>query len=548
MEPTEIERVRASSSPTRTSSGMSRHASEDRDPIILNTFPEMRRALSDPVAVFPLCNSSLITAGHKAAFRIALPARLLPSTSLPTYNPLCIPRTPVSGGRPSDTSFADTLFSVLRGNALLTPPDEIPQPFLESNTMDASSEPIPEASDAPSDHAASYDPRPSITVTHPSSNSTNQQESNYYPDDPTWLAEPLEIAFRGFPTRFGAVAGKDVHVVSQALPFPSRNVDSAPFQSMHYLATTAIQSQTQTNPDINIYVTHAVPQDYPIRDMPTSPPVTPSRAGGVMEESAGDYFTNNPGNIFDMAMPIGHKSTGFGSNNAEDMTFQSLALRLRPQSSVDVSLVERIIPPSSAKEYREIFSSTGQSLIRSRINELQKEGTLIFAYPTKTGGEIFMDSYLGPIQDPLLRTMVHVYNLTIDLAEDLGNMNVIDTLPEFGEMERKFKNILKSMDGKPNKEGDPMSFELIWSGTDKVKLERRTWTDWYIKQETPRIKEITSKYFQRARRLPTNQHVTYATLNRELLDGIKSRPYAEGAGPGDEDGIEVGVFVVRRRA
>ena len=45
-------------------------------------------------------------------------------------------------------------------------------------------------------------------------------------------------------------------------------------------------------------------------------------------------------------------------------------------------------------------------------------------------------------------------------------------------------------------------------------------------------------------RTPGDREVTCAMLLREILDGIRKRPYVEGSEP--PDGLELGVFVIRR--
>jgi len=87
-------------------------------------------------------------------------------------------------------------------------------------------------------------------------------------------------------------------------------------------------------------------------------------------------------------------------------------------------------------------------------------------------------------------------------------------------------------------------------------MDRRLWAEWYIQQETPREREVLNEYWRNGHRLPTSnviaagsrtqgdREVTCAMLLREILDGIRKRPYLEGMEP--RSGLELGVFVIRR--
>lgn len=79
-----------------------------------------------------------------------------------------------------------------------------------------------------------------------------------------------------------------------------------------------------------------------------------------------------------------------------------------------------------------------------------------------------------------------------------------------------------------------------------MQLKRKAWTEWWIHQETPRVREVMNRYFQRAVRLPQSKETTAGTLVREIMSGVENRGYAEY--DARREGIEVGLFVIKRTA
>lgn len=304
----------------------------------------------------------------------------------------------------------------------------------------------------------------------------------------------------------------------------------ATFQTL----VNAIQAKIQLHTTPFISITHALPPKFPLNRIPTSPPGTPSVSGGE------DYFSTN---VFSSAVPIINRHDALGQS-ASDATISFSPSLAVPPASVDIALLERFIPPSSPEEYRDLFTHNGPSVLLDRLIELSKrDGTIIFIYPTKKGAETFKSLYLGPILEPLLRSMTNSHNLSADIAMDLGRMAAVERMSSFESMKSKLNALLEKLNGGPG-QGAKKGYTLIHSCRKVVQVERPIWAEWFIQQETGRFRDITTRYFSRARRLPTEPHVNYAVLTRELVEGIMERKYAEGTEPWD--GIEVGVFIIRR--
>ena len=297
----------------------------------------------------------------------------------------------------------------------------------------------------------------------------------------------------------------------------------------------------QSSPSPFISITHAVPRRFPLTNLPTSPPGTPNVAVGRDQE---DYFSMN---VFSSAVPLTDRYETTNKVVSEFSAPPSPCLAV-PPASVDVALLERFIPPSTVQEYLDLFTHTGPSVLVDRLIELSNEnGTLIFIYPTRAGAKTFNSKYLGPILDPILRTMVVIHSLSADVGISLGSMAVADHLQEFEIMKRKLTFLLRKLN-RGSGQVSPAAYSLMYSSKEVVHVDRKVWADWYAQQETPRIRDVMTRYFQRAQRLPEQQGINSAVLVREIIDGISKRKYIEGQEPGEKDGMEVGVFVIRRQA
>jgi len=145
--------------------------------------------------------------------------------------------------------------------------------------------------------------------------------------------------------------------------------------------------------------------------------------------------------------------------------------------------------------------------------------------------------------------MCIINGFSVDLGSELGTMAAIDEMHSFETMSRRIQSLCQEMSpqSKENERsaGRRARYTLQFAAKEEVFLERKAWADnWWIKQEKPRVREVLSRYFRIARRMPTDSDVTPTNLIHEVLDGVSSRPY--GRNPEPTSGVEVGVFVIRR--
>lgn len=318
-----------------------------------------------------------------------------------------------------------------------------------------------------------------------------------------------------------------VKVLSHALPCPSLT------GHLFGQVIAAIHERNNSHTSwINVF--HAVPGRFTLSDLPKSPPSTPGPAVGGDE-----YFTSK---VFDSAVAI------------PDYHLESKLLPPSPQpvvppGSINISLVERYIPPTNYNEYAEMFAFKGRSLLYDRLVELSpNNGTLLFVYPTRTGGRTFMKDYLGPIIDPLLRTVTVIHDLTSDLGKNLGTMASVDYLDEYEQLAAHVERFCQKLNGgdssRKSISEQQATYEVIHASKEEAMLDRSAWADdWWIKQEKPRVREVVTKYFRKAARLPTNTEMTSAHLIEEVLNGVSKREYLGG---GPKKGVEVGVFVIKK--
>lgn len=282
---------------------------------------------------------------------------------------------------------------------------------------------------------------------------------------------------------------------------------------------------------INVF--HALPGRYTLSDLPKSPPSTPGPSVGGDE-----YFTSK---VFDSAVAI------------PDYQLSSKLLPPSPRpvvppGSINISVVERYIPPTNTNEYGEMFALKGHSLLYDRLSELSMDnGTLFFVYPTKTGAKTFMQHYLGPIIEPLLRSVTVVHDLHSELGRSLGQMSSVNYLDEYEQLENNVRSFCEQVTERANAQKsntDQQSFyEVIHAAKEEIVLSRSVWADdWWIKQEKPRIRDTVTKYFRKSKKLPTGE-LTGPHLLQEVLEGVSTREYQDGP---PTQGVEVGVFIIQR--
>lgn len=322
-------------------------------------------------------------------------------------------------------------------------------------------------------------------------------------------------------------------VLSHALPSPS-NTGHA-----YTSIIEAIHDSTPASPTIWINVFHAIPGRFNLEELPTSPPNTPGPPIG-----GDDYFTQK---VFGSAVPI--------TDYQQDLSSLPRSPRpVVPPSSIDVSIVERYIPPSSHREFKDMFSVDGPSILIDRLVELSpRNGSLVFIYPTRTGAQTFMHEYLSPILDPVLRSTVTAHGLSSELCLTLGSMPSVAQLLDHAELERKTVALCAHLTQRSSTmarfHGSRAHFSLVHSSTKRVPLCRQAWAkDWWTKQEKTRVTEAVMRTAQEAQTKSSNRHVdrppSATELWQKLLKDVETRPYDVGCEP--KKGVEVAVFVVRR--
>jgi hypothetical protein len=191
-----------------------------------------------------------------------------------------------------------------------------------------------------------------------------------------------------------------------------------------------------------------------------------------------------------------------------------------------------------------MFTFRGRSLLYDRLIELSSDhGVLLFIYPTKTGARTFMQQYLGPILDPLLRTVTVVHDLHSELGRNLGQMGSVNYLDEYDHLEAKVRKYCEAMGERHASSETRANYEVIHAAKEETLLQRSAWADdWWIKQEKPRVRDIITKYFSKSKKLPSSE-MSAATLIQAVLDGVSTRDYHNGE---PVKGVEVGVFIVKK--
>ena len=137
----------------------------------------------------------------------------------------------------------------------------------------------------------------------------------------------------------------------------------------------------------------------------------------------------------------------------------------------------------------------------------------------------------------------------MDFGAGVGRIAAVDQMQDFEKMARKMQLLLRKLSrgtSASNIQRRTPRYTLTESSKQCVQLDRRVWTEWWVQQETGRIRTVVERYLQRGVMVPTVKEVTAATLVQEVLDGVRTRNYADY--DVEREGIEVGVFVIKRTA
>ncbi|KAI9934295.1 hypothetical protein MW887_005369 [Aspergillus wentii] len=361
-------------------------------------------------------------------------------------------------------------------------------------------------------------------------------------DPSSWLENGIDSAVSSLP--YSNARGEAVKIVSQMLPYPrAADKSSAPptDDSVFCSLVQTVQNRLQQGQSPYINVTHAVPEQFSLSNLPSSPPNTPR-----LLFPGDDYFNST---IFSSAAVVSAYHDFRGPIQMHPAHFP---MPVVPPHSVHISVLERYLPPSSAQEYKDFFSPNRPSFLADRMSELSPEGgSLLLIYPTRRGAQTFKSQYLGPILDPLLRQLVVVNELSADMGRYLGKMSSVSQMEDFDTMKSNIDQLCRSLSSASSQ------FSVVDARKGSAGLDRKLWTEWFIHQDKARMKEVLTMYWQNGRRLPANKavstpqnhmladkEVTSAMLLGEILDGIRRRPYGEENEP--RDGVELGVFVIRR--
>ena len=324
-----------------------------------------------------------------------------------------------------------------------------------------------------------------------------------------------------------------MHVIAQVLPQPA--IDTTRSKPAFEEVLEAIQAQRNSNDLSYVTITHAVPPKFEMKDLPTSPPATPN-----LSQGRDDYFGQT---VFTNAATVstyhGHKS--LLNNHAPPSPNTIVA-----PASIQVCVLERYIPPTSAQEYGDFFDSRSHSILVDRLAELSANGgRLLLIYPTRRGAETFMTRYLNPVMEPFLREFIFLNNLYFQLGTTLGRMAAVSSMLEFEDMESRIRSLCRAISRKASLRGGPASnFSLVHSERGEATVVAKTWKEWYVQQELPRIKENMVEYQARGGRMPMEVN------HRELTTGVLARMVADGISNSDRESghvpIELGMFVIER--
>ena len=294
--------------------------------------------------------------------------------------------------------------------------------------------------------------------------------------------------------------------------------------------------QTQFTAPPYITITHAYFQAISMDEVPASPPATPN----ANHSSNDDYFQEHTIFTHAATVPAYHFHIGVSSTIVPRPSNIIAA-----PSSIQVSILERYIPPTTAREVADFFTLSRRSYLADRLLELSaNNGSLMLIYPTKRGGQAFAEQYIGPIIEPFLRRFILLNSLYTDIAVQLGRMAAVSGMKTFEEMTALLATMCEGLAQRAPARGLPSRYDIVHADTAEVVLDRTLWKDWYIEQEKPRLRQNLVDYHKSGGRMPSRSgqiEVTPSMLAREVVEGIHQSREAAG-----NVGLEVGVFVIRR--
>lgn len=284
-----------------------------------------------------------------------------------------------------------------------------------------------------------------------------------------------------------------------------------------------------------ITITHAVSQVISMDEVPASPPATPNT-----HHSSDGYFEDQTIFTHAAVVPAYH-----AQSTVSTIVSPRPSNIIAAPSSIQMTILERYIPPTTAQEVNDFFTMSRKSYLADRLLELSaNDGSLLLVFPTKTGGTTFAKNYIGPIIEPFLRQFVLLNHLFVDIAVDLGRMASLSSMKEFPELRDAVGQMCQALGQRAPARGIQSRYDVVHAETAEVALNRNVWREWFLEQETPRLRQNLVDYHKAGGRMPSRVgqiETTPGMLAREVVDGIRT-----SREPAGEVGIEVGVFVIRR--
>ena len=347
-----------------------------------------------------------------------------------------------------------------------------------------------------------------------------------------------------------------IQVVAQVLPVPLNEPEVEPPTAYH----TLVRTLKSISPGY-VHVHHVHPTTMTL----SSPVVTPSAGAG---QGQADYFDMSRviTSVTYLASPYHVQPPGGPPSPPPAPGTPTLAI---PPSCAEVSLYERFIPPGSDREFLDLFGEAAPSALVDRLTELGPSGTLLFIYPTKAGADTFLRTYLNPLLDPVLRTIILNRALSSHIGPEIARMTAVPHMVSFDRLVRKLGALLRKLNqrhasttstagaastsalapatGSTTTGQSNCKYALVHATRARAQLPRKAWERWWIQQETPRIKAATAEYYRVGKSLPEDQRISSTALAREIVEALAKRGYAPGEATGEGEGVEVGVFAIKRQ-
>ncbi|MCJ1473717.1 hypothetical protein MMC13_002368 [Lambiella insularis] len=353
-----------------------------------------------------------------------------------------------------------------------------------------------------------------------------------------WLGNAIHMTVSSITD---AASNESITLVAQTLPAPISQIATKPNEPMLFQTSaffslmSALQQHVVANTIKYIQVLRAVPTGFNLNSVPSSPVSTSGHINVADGYFASRIFTSTT------VFVDRHDQYAKYAEHTPAVSSPSLAV---PPSTTHFSLLERFIPPSSTQEFLDLFSTFKPSVLADRIAELSPNGTLLFIYPTKRGAETFKSDYLSPILDPVLRNVVTRNGMSARIGVQLGSMPVIEHMGSFEDLGLKIGSLLQAFETTTG----TARYSLRYATKSFVHIHKKVWTEWYIKQESSKIRHVTTQYLGQKNEPTGHNSLNQVMLMREIIEGIEQRTYGPGEGPGPEAAIEVGIFVIKRTA